>query len=182
MGSDLQTLYRQACNTRSDINEHLPFFVDLCQELAATKVIELGTRGGCSTVAWLYGLHCQGHLWSVDIDPAPPFDLDGWTFVQGDDLRLETVQQLPNDADIVFIDTSHAYQHTLSELNIYRWRVRPGGRMVLHDTEVCQPLGIGRQPPFPVKRAIERFCADEGLEWVNFPFNNGLGCIEIPEG
>ena len=64
--------YEEACSTPSDIVEHLPYFVTLCQELRAKKVIELGTRGGVSTIAWLYGLELTaGHLWSVDIQPAP---------------------------------------------------------------------------------------------------------------
>lgn len=177
--------YEQARRTPSDIFEHLPVFVDLCRELDARKVIELGTRGAVSTLAWLYGLaETDGHLWSVDIDPAPaiPF-VDHWTFLLGDDLSPNIVSQLPNDADVVFIDTSHAYEDTLSELNVYRWKVRPGGKIVLHDTELRQPGGlVVRQPPFPVKTAVEEFCSEENLTWRNLPNNNGLGIIDIPGG
>lgn len=156
--------------------------VDLCQELEATKVIELGTRGGVSTIAWLYGLADQGRLWSVDIDPAPELPYDHWTFLQGDDLDPAIVRQLPDSADIVFIDTSHAYEDTLSELNVYRWKVRPGGRIVLHDTELKRPGGLTtRQPPFPVKVAVEEFCFEEGLTVEYLPNCNGLGLITIPE-
>jgi len=181
MTASLSDLYLKACTEPSDIYEHLPTFVDLCHQTNASKVIELGTRGGVSTIGWLYGLTFTGHLWSVDIDPAPMLPFSHWTFIQGDDLDPAVVKQLPDDADIVFIDTSHAYADTVAELNVYRWKVRPGGRIVLHDTELEKPWGLRGQPPFPVKTAVEEFCADENLEWTNNPRCNGLGIISIPE-
>jgi len=150
--------YEEACSTPSDIVEHLPYFVTLCQELQAKKVIELGTRGGVSTIAWLYGLELTaGHLWSVDIQPAPEHTdaWSRWTFLLGDDLDPDVFGQLPDLADIVFIDTSHWYEQTLAELNLYRAKVRPGGRIVLHDTELPQPLFGPPLPRYPVKTAVE---------------------------
>lgn len=180
----LEVRYREACNTPSDINEHLPTFVELCRELEAQTVIELGTRGGVSTIAWLYGLKWTGgHCWSVDIAPAPDLAMAHWTFIRGSDLDPATLKQLPDQADVVFIDTSHHYEQTLAELNVYSCRVRPGGKIVLHDTELREPFEFVsefRQPPFPVKRAIEQFCRDEGLVWENRTNNNGLGIVSIP--
>jgi len=175
--------YEEACRTPSDIYEHLPTFVDLCTTLNATTVIELGTRGGVSTIAWLHGLELtDGHLWSVDIDPQPELEHERWTFVQGDDLALSTLAQLPEEADIVFIDTSHMYQHTRAELNVYKWRVRPGGRIVLHDTALQRPEGwTRRQPEFPVRTAVDEFCRDEQLEVKFWPNCWGLAVISIPE-
>lgn len=182
MTPTLAARYHEACRTPSDINEHLPTMVALCRELQASKVIELGTRGGVSTIAWLYGLEeTDGHLWSVDIDPAPDLEHDRWTFLQGDDLDPAIVRQLPDSADICFIDTEHSFEQTLSELNVYRWKVRPGGALVLHDTELMHPFGLRGQPPFPVKKAVEEFCHDEGLTWKNYPTNNGLGVVRLPE-
>ncbi len=171
--------YLKACGTPSDIYEHLPVFVETCVEMEARTVIELGTRGGVSTIAWLYGLEqTDGHLWSVDIDPAPKFEHDRWTFLHGNDLTPGIFGQLPT-ADIVFIDTSHMYVQTLAELNLYRWKVRPGGIILLHDTELARPEGIGRnEPSFPVRRAVEEFCHDEGLTFTNRPNCFGLGRIE----
>lgn len=173
--------YHHACHTPSDIGEHLPTFVDLCRRLNAKKVIELGTRGGVSTIGWLYGLEeTDGHLWSVDIDPPPPFKHDRWTFIQGDDLDPETLAQLPRGTvDIVFIDTSHVYEQTVAELNVYRWRVRRGGRIVLHDTELRHPIDAPIFPPYPVKRAVKEFCDEEKLIWTNHPNSFGLAVIQV---
>ncbi len=178
---DLGDLYREACATPSDIYEHLPTFVSLVEELQAKTVIELGTRGGVSTIAWLYGLEkTDGLLWSVDIDPAPELSHPRWTFIQGNDLDPDVVKSLP-EADIVFIDTSHDYQQTLAELNVYRWKVRPGGKIVLHDTELAHPYGVNAYPRFPVKTAVEEFCTEEWLTWENHPNCFGCGIIDIPE-
>lgn len=170
--------YALECATPSDIYEHLPTFYALAQD--ATTVIELGTRSGVSTIAWLYGLEGHGHLWSVDIDPKPEIGTHAhWTFIQGDDCSGEVFAQLPADVDVVFIDTSHEYAHTLRELNLYRWLLKPGGKLVLHDTELPHPeFVVGKA--FPVKRAIGDFCAAEGLEWENDPRCWGLGTITLP--
>lgn len=173
-------LYAEAINSPSDIWEHLPTFVELCQQLDAQRVIELGVRYGTSTIAWLYGLgQHDGHLWSVDISDQPGLPAARWTFVQGDDRDPAVLAQLPDLVDIVFIDTSHTFAHTLTELKLYSPRVRPGGRIVLHDTEVEAP-DLTDEHDFPVKRAIEQFCTTSGYVWSNRTNNNGLGIIEVP--
>lgn len=177
----LSDAYARNRSTPSDINEHLPTMVALVRDMNATKVVELGTRSGVSTTAWLYALEqTGGRLWSVDIDDKPAIgEHDHWTFIQGDDCTADVFTQLPDDVDICFIDTSHAYKHTAQELALYRWLVRDGGVIVLHDTELAQPGDVGPQPPYPVKRAVEEFCAAEGLTWRNCPNNNGLGVIQL---
>lgn len=170
--------YLDVCLTPSDIYEHLPRFYEWGE--ASEKVIEIGTRSGVSTIAWLHGLAGHGHLWSVDIDAKPDIgDHDHWTFIQGDDCSPDVYGQLPSGVDVVFIDTSHAYQHTLRELSLYKWLVKPGGLMVLHDTELARPFDLPGERPFPVKRAINQFCAAEGLTWTNYPECFGLGVIRV---
>lgn len=172
--------YERVCATPSDIYLHLPRMVALVENLNATHVLELGTRTGVSTIAWLYALEqTGGHLTSVDLDPKPAIgDFDHWTFIQGDDTDAELIQTLA-PADIVFIDTSHHYEHTLFELNVYRWLVKPGGVIVCHDTELERPEGAPVLPRFPVKTAIREFIAETWFEWVNFPDCWGLAVIKV---
>ena len=177
----LESEYRRLCETASDIHEHLPTLVTLVEELDAKHVIELGTRSGVSTIAWLYALaQNDGRLTSVDLDDPPPIgEFPHWRFIKGDDLNLEVFDQL-DEADIVFIDTSHTFEQTRRELNLYKWLVRPGGMIVLHDTELGWPSDSPpTDPHFPVRKAVEEFVATEGRTWVNFPNCNGLGVIRL---
>lgn len=180
----LRRAYNEAVSRPSDIHEHVPYFADLAARGDQT-IIELGTRSGVSTVGWLFGINRagSGEVFSVDIDPAPemPFpETAPWTFLQGNDLSLEVLRALPDKADVVFIDTSHDHDQTLAELYVYRDRVKPGGLILLHDTEVRHPYRVAIQRPFPVKRAVETFVYEENLHWTNRPNCFGLGVIEVP--
>lgn len=171
--------YERLCQTPSDIVAHLPRLHALTIGLNAQHVIELGTRTGVSTVAFLDALdRTGGRLTSIDIDPPPALEHPRWTFLQGDDLDPLIVSAL-EPAEIVFIDTSHHYDHTLSELHVYRWLCQPGGRIVLHDTQLEHPIGAPLRPRFPVKAALEVFCALEGFTWTEHPDCWGLGIIHV---
>lgn len=193
--------YEVLCATPSDINEHLPTFVAAVGELNAKRVVELGVRYGVSTIAWMYALYATGgHLWSVDcsfpvpanpqsdvgcdnvnlLDPQGPLGVnEQWSFLLGYDTWPETLNMLPDDRlDIVFIDTNHVYEETLVELDLYYPRVRGGGRIFLHDTAIeITGNATTPQPPFPVRTAMEEFCAQNHLECDNVPNNSGLGTI-----
>jgi predicted O-methyltransferase YrrM len=173
----------------SDIQGHLEFLLEQAARRSAPTMLELGVRSGNSTAVLLYAAEqTGGHLWSVDLEaPRVPswWALTGlWTFVQGDDLDTATIAELfPKalvDVDLLLLDTSHAYDHTLAELRAYVPRVRPGGMVCCHDTELEAPDLVGPQPPFPVARALDTYCAETGLSWVNRPGSYGLGVIEIP--
>ena len=176
----LEAEYERLCATPSDINEHLPTFVELVDELQAAHVIELGTRSGVSTIAFLHALEAtRGRLTSIDIDERPDIgEWDHWTFIRGDDLDPEITGDL-EPADIVFIDTSHFYDQTIKELNVYRWLVKPGGIMVLHDTELPHPIGAPARPAYPVKTAVLEFCEANNLEPMFVPYCWGLGLIRL---
>lgn len=194
----LEQRYHELCaDTTSDMYLHMPAFVQTVEELNATKVIELGTRYGLSAVAWLYALEGRGHLWAVDCSfpvAAPGSDvnlldtqgpmgvLDHFTFVLGCDHWQPVLDALPAQVDVVWIDTQHTYEQTLLELELYFPRVRPGGRILLHDT-ILETTGNATtpQPAFPVRTAIEEFCRQNGgrrkLEWTNDERCFGLGTI-----
>jgi len=177
----LETEYNRVAGEPSDIVEHLPKFVAMVRELDAQHVIELGTRTGVSTLAWLYALESTGgRLTSIDIDEAPPIGTyPHWTFIQSDDLAPAVVSSL-DEADIVFIDTSHLYAQTIQELHTYRWLVRSGGLLVLHDTELPMPeTALPGEPRFPVKKAVMEFIRDTGFEYTIHPECWGLAIIKV---
>lgn len=173
----ISDLYNERRQQDSDIAGHLEYLAELVVELNAKKVIELGVRGGNSTTAWLHGLEkTGGHLWSVDPIPENDFDHTQWTLIVGDDRDPNVLAQLPDVVDVVFIDTDHLYEHTLTELGLYADRVRSGGRIVLHDTELAS---VENEEPYPVKRAVTLFCESRGWKWTNREHCYGLGTIEV---
>ena len=186
--------YNELCLEPSDINEHLPTFVSAVEELDAKRVIELGVRYGVSTIAWLYALQDQGHLWAVDcsypvpspgssinnLDPQGPLGVQThWNFILGDFHAQGTQDLLPRQVDILFLDGNHVHAETLEELALYYPRVRKGGRMYLHDTalEATGNAPPTPQPPYPVLTAMQEFCAEHNLDWDNNPNCSGLGTI-----
>lgn len=186
---DLGPIYEHLCTQPSDINEHLSTMHDLAVKLDAQNIIELGVRTGVSSVAWLAALHqTGGHLWSVDVDPAPPMVAGHkrCTFIQGDDLDPAVLGQLPELVDLVFIDTLHTFDQTVKELGAYVSRVKTGGCVVLHDIAVetfDHHVGdLAGQPPFPVRKAVEEFVAERDVKVDWYEHNNGLAVITVLEG
>jgi hypothetical protein len=89
-----------------------------------------------------------------------------------------------DDCDILFIDTTHHYEHTRWELDNWSKKVRAGGVIVCHDTELQRPWDPPcpeTDPDFPVASAIDEFCAANGFQWFNVPGCWGLGIIKVSE-
>ena len=159
MTIDLTALFELCCDTRSDINGHLRYMHDVCIEIDAQVVLELGVRSGLSTVAFLHAMdRTNGHVWSVDIDrhhaPDEVRSHDRWTFTQADDLTVD-----PMPCDVLFIDTSHLYDHTLAELNRFASHARV---VLLHDTQLERPAGAPADAD--VKKLLEKFWARDRVK------------------
>lgn len=155
-----------------NIHEHLPTL----RELARGVVLELGSRDGTSTGVLLEGVvEHGGEVWSVDIDPQYADAWRGhprWHFGACDSCNVPALREagLPEQLDVVFIDSDHTYDRTRNELDAWLPRVRPGGVVILHDTE-----------SFPdVKKALLEVVRERGLK-VELKTNcNGLGIIRLP--
>jgi predicted O-methyltransferase YrrM len=136
---------------------------------AATSIVEFGVRGGVSTWALLVGLPPNGYLWSVDIVDcivAPRVSGDHrWTFIVGDDMDRAVQAKLPTHADLVFLDTSHEYDHTVKEL-AFLLTLTPF-RIVEHDYVME-----------PVRQATDEFCDREGWRLVDNELPFGLATLE----
>jgi len=176
--------FERRCGSKSDISDHLPrLFAEADQP--EVWVLELGVRSGNSTAAFLAAAEKNnGPVWSSDISrprvPQEFFESPYWTFVEGNDLEVGDL--LPVKVDVLFIDTSHAYKQTLLELEMYAPRVRPGGKIILHDTELEHPdaeeLG---DPGFPVAVALREWASAQThepmIEWVSGCY--GLAVVTV---
>jgi hypothetical protein len=109
-------------------------------------IVELGTRGGESTRALLAAAALSdATLLSVDITDCSGLDLpyrERWRFKKADDIHfgLEGFKQwcaeegLEPCIDVLFIDTSHQYEHTKEEIRVWSPYLGEEGLMMFHDS------------------------------------------------
>jgi predicted O-methyltransferase YrrM len=172
-----QALGRWA-SASSDIHDHLPTIFAEAVAARPRLMVELGTRGGVSTRALLAAAEiCDAHVLSIDIADCSRLDLPErfharWTFVCADDMDFAgqpfsafcAERGLPPFADVVFVDTSHAYAHTRAEIEKWMPRLSPRGIMLFHDTNMANwfrrmngKVERGSDNGRGVIRAIEEF-------------------------
>jgi len=170
---------------RTDINEHLPIIYDEAMRTKPKLIVELGVRGGESTfvferVAKQFG----AKLVSVDINNCLKSCMyDQWLFVQESDIVFakrfkEFARQHKFDPsiDLLFIDTSHLYEHTVEEIRLWFPYLSAGAKVIFHDTNMGLiyrrkdgSKGAGWNNDRGVIRAIEDYLhvsLDERYEFV----------------
>jgi hypothetical protein len=173
-GTTLAALYDEACQTPSDIHEHLPTLFELASQ--CRHVTELGTRTGVPTTALLFAQ--PDELVCYDLKKYPQVyrleALAGRTrfrFHKADVLRADI-----EETDLLFIDTQHDYEQLREELRRHAPRVRK--YLVLHDTTTFGERGEteGRRGLWP---AVEELLAGGTFHLrERLSNNNGLAVLE----
>lgn len=140
---DLRAI-RDHANRGTDISSHLEtLFVECCL-MQPALIVELGARSGESTLVFeVVARRFNATLVSVDLDSAPLGEtIPQRRFVQADDIQLGNEWEAYASAegigpiDVLFIDTSHLFDHTMAELETWLPHLRPGGLAFLHDTNL----------------------------------------------
>ncbi len=188
--SDLPELneIKERALKRSPINEHLETLFVESLEVKPKLIVELGVGGiGDSTfvlerVAKLSG----GRLVSVDIyDRSHVNSNPEWIFVQRDDVafagEFETwckERALDPRIDVLFIDTSHYFDHTLQEIQAYFPLLSDRAKVFFHDTNLNsfifrkdRSIDLGWDNERGVIRALEVYfnrSFNEKEEFVDF--------------
>jgi cephalosporin hydroxylase len=167
----------ESCSRESDISDHLSALFYHALEASPRLIVELGTRGGESTrillaVAEITG----GRMLSLDVDDCSGIKVphaDRWEFIRGDDVAFGRDRFVPwcaarglaPKADVIFIDTSHLYEHTKEELKAWTGHLTDTGTLILHDTNMGDgvygrhdgSVGLGWNNQRGVIRAVEEF-------------------------
>lgn len=167
-----------------DTRGHLPFLHACGIAYDHPVIIELGVDQGNTTSALLSAAEeADGALWSCDIADAsvmvPPAFLASphWHLLHGDDCSPEILAQMPEQCDVLFVDTDHTTEHTLAVMDAYMPRVKPGGMALFHDTEWAPPANQLPGPTSTVAAGIDRWCRQHGLSWKNRHGWYGLGMV-----
>lgn len=162
----------------SDISSHLALMHFLIHLFRPSNVVELGTREGQSTRALKLAVKEIGIRGvGVDLSPAPSGFIeqhDDWKHFQGDDIAFAKKLKVKSfrkkilgseSIDLLFIDTSHEYEHTKRELENYWPLLSSPGVLILHDTnlstnhkmDIDGRVYVGWDNNRGVTRAVEEF-------------------------
>lgn len=139
--------YRKACETPSDINEHLPILRELAQE--AGCVTEFGVRGGVSTRAFLAAGCNRLRCYDLEIDDEVR-RLVNAAHAAGRDVEYHQADVLRLDIDetgLLFIDTLHTYGQLSQELELHAAKARR--YIAMHDTDLFGLTDETLIPPRP---------------------------------
>jgi glycosyltransferase involved in cell wall biosynthesis/Flp pilus assembly protein TadD len=170
----LADLYRTACSTPSDINEHLPTLYLLARQ--CRHVTELGTRIGVSTTAWLFAqperLICYDKVILPPVERLQALSVRTQFAVH----EAHVLQVEIEETDLLFIDTWHVYEQLKAELRRHSDKVRK--YIVLHDTTTFGERGEtdGHRG---VWLAVEEFLRQGKFKLKKkYENNNGLTILE----
>ena len=173
----------------------ISFLQGLVMGNRASRIVQLGTCAGYSALllGWmLRRMNAPNGLFTLDVDPAMCEMTRRWiaragleNFVmiaQRNSLdpqsRTAAKEYLGNDPELIIIDSSHEYQATLNELDLWFPALAPGGIIVLHDVsrfaadfDVSNQGGVGRA--FDEWRKAhpegETFCLNAAARTMDLP-------------
>lgn len=173
--SDLKYLdeIKQLSSKRTQTNDHLVnLFIESIQ-IKPKLIVELGVMKGESTFVFeRVAKLCDSKLISVDIaDCSKVTSWKDWIFIKSDDIEFskkflnvcEDSKILPK-IDILFIDTSHYFEHTVKEIEHWFPFLGDNAKVFFHDTNLNTTffrkdgsIGIGFDNQRGVIRAIENY-------------------------
>ena len=114
------------------------------------RIVQLGHYAGYSSLMigfCLVNSRSPGRMVSIDLDPEVTDYTREWVDRAGLDSRIElycgdsadprlaeqAVTELGGGPELIFLDSSHAYEHTIHELDLWYPLLVPGGLILLHD-------------------------------------------------
>jgi cephalosporin hydroxylase len=167
---DVDDIIRRSTQ-RSDINDHLlTIYLEVISAQPAL-IVELGVRGGESNfVLAKAAARYNANFISVDLeDCSAVCNYDKWFFIQADDLVFADnfvnfcrSHAIEPQIDVLFIDTSHLYDHTCEEIRLYFPFLSNKAKVFFHDTHLTNifqrrdgSLGVGWDNNRGVIRALE---------------------------
>ena len=170
----------------NDIKDEMPYLLARAEGYQQVRILEVGVRSGRSTSAFLAACaRVGGHLWSIDMNiPAVPdwwHECGYWTVTQARSLDVDPrLAWGVDEFHAVLLDGDHSKEGVLAELRKFTPFVVAGGVMMVHDTNLDDPVLAGQVPG--VRQALDLFCAETGRVWHERGGQFGLGVIEAPNG
>lgn len=190
--SDLKELneIKEHAFIRTDVSDHLETLFIESLSIKPKLIVEIGVRGGESTfVLERVAKLCGSKLVSVDIeDCSDVSSYEDWIFVQKDDIEFAKEfeswckkHKIEPKIDILFIDTSHLFEHTFQEIKSWFPFLSSKSKVFFHDTNLKEvyfrkdgSMGVGWNNGRGVIRALEKYFDTSFNEKKDFiDFRNG---------
>jgi hypothetical protein len=136
---------KQRSLKRTAINEHLETLFLESLSMKPRLIVELGVARGESARGFAQVAQLSGaKLVSVDLtDCSKAIDWGEWNFIQRDDIEFAKEfpawcreRQIEPVIDVLFIDTSHYFEHTLEEIRAYFPFLADHAKVFFHDTNL----------------------------------------------
>lgn len=184
--SDIEELneIRKFAKKKTDISDHLELFFAEALTFKPKTIVEMGVRGGDSTfVLERVAKLCNSSLLSIDIeDCSDSSTYENWKFVQMDDLKFAKKypewckeNNVAPEIDVLFIDTSHFYEHTVLEIEYWFPYLSENCKVFFHDTNMEEvykrkdgSIGFGWDNQRGVIQAIEEYLGTKYNEKHDF--------------
>lgn len=186
----------------------LSLLIGLISGSAIHRIVQCGHYVGYSTLLLgflLRKMNQKNALFSIDIDEGVTRYTADWVAKAGleEQVRLCVADSADREGparasayfgdlppQLVFIDSSHQYEHTLKELDLWYTALPLGGLLVLHDTSQFAATfdSTGKGGVF---RAVSEWCAVRGVTGLmlnsfvtggspgDFPYGDGCGLTLI---
>lgn len=174
----------------TDISSHLDTLYLKTLEMKPKRIVELGVRGGESSRVFSYvaqETNCE--VIGVDIDACDYSFVHNGCFFQGDDCLFANLYGMSNtkNIDVLFIDTSHYYDHTVREIAGWFPHLSDRALVIFHDTNLRNQytrkngtIGQGWDNQRGVIRAVQEYlgvsfnetqdykgnCVKDGVNWM----------------
>lgn len=176
---DFEKEYQKVCETKSDINEHLPWMSEIITKHNCKSVVEFGVGYAVSTRAFMrhdIQLNCYEIVLQSGVKD---YFNTARKFGRNINLHLENttshLTRIP-ETDILLIDSYHSYDHVMVELKYHAHKVKK--YIFFHDTTKFAHRGEGGEPR-GVWDAVEQFLS-LNTEWELIERrtnNNGMTLI-----
>lgn len=202
---ELDEIKKQSLAKRNSLSDHLVTLFSESLNMKPKLIVELGFRNGNSTFVFeKVAKLCNSKLITCDIQDRSKDYIYQGTFINKDDIKF--AQEFKNyckknkinpQIDILLIDTSHLYKHTLEEIKSWFPFLAKKHKIFFHDTNIRKvyfrkdkTIGFGWDNKRGVIKAVEDYFEksfNESKEFTDFekgylikhyPYSNGLMILE----
>lgn len=159
----------------------------LCQMIEPELVLEIGTYTGYSAISMVNGMHCTGHLHTIEVnDELEPILKSFFAKAEVENQitlhigkALEVIPTLPNNFDLIFIDGDKReypkYYEAVFE------KLKPGGYIIADNILWAGKVAEPNMPDDAYTKGIMDFndqvAHDHRVEKVILPLRDGLSII-----